>query len=217
MNSEPFSIEGALKGGWRAFMARPLFWVGVQLVVVVIQVVFEGLGQAVAPDPLEASFMGSLISLIISLVAYGIWARLTMGYIYMSLKAVDGGVPVFNDLLAKGHLFWRYLGASILFSIGVSIGALLLIIPGLYLLICFGLFGYGMVDREVAVMDSFKLASRLTEGYRWQLLGLGLVFVVINVVAMIPFFLGLLVSVPFTMLTGAFVYRHLGGTSAGGI
>jgi uncharacterized membrane protein len=68
---------------------------------------------------------------------------------------------------------------------------------------------YLIVDKKMSVGDALRESSRMTLGRKWQLLGfLGLV-VLINILGAILLLVGLLVSIPVTMLAFAHAYRTL--------
>lgn len=75
--------------------------------------------------------------------------------------------------LAKGLARLLYLViVSFIFNIGVTIGLVLLIIPGL-ILICMWIVAIpACVVESLGPIDSLRRSAVLTQGYRWQIFGL---------------------------------------------
>lgn len=213
MAGKAFSIGDALRFGWEKYKERWLFWIGLLVIIILVGAAFNVVekmigGGAESPDA-RPGLIASLLGLVVILANIYVQNRLNIGTTSIFLKAVHGGTPEYRDLLAKPYLFWRYLGASILFSIGIGIGLILLIVPGIYLMLRYGYYAAAMVDRDEGLMESFETSSRITEGQRLNLLLLGLALLAINVLGLIPFGLGLLITVPVSALAAIYVYRIL--------
>jgi len=213
MAGNGFNIGDVLRFGWERYKERWVFWLGVALIVFLVGAAFNVLEKlvgagAAAPDA-QPGLIASLVGLVVVLANVYVQNRLNIGVTTVLLKAVDGATPEFRDLLAKPYLFWRYLGASILFSIVVAVGLILLVVPGIYLMLRYGYYAAAMVDREEGLRQSFETSSRITEGQRANLLLLGLTLLVINLLGAILFGLGLLITVPVSALAAIHVYRIL--------
>jgi uncharacterized membrane protein len=59
-----------------------------------------------------------------------------------------------------------------------------------------------------------KESHRITRGHKWNLLGLLLMFFLVNLLGVLAFVVGLLVTVPVTVLAFAHAYRVLAGGAA---
>ncbi len=163
---EKLPLGEVLSFGWGAFKQRPGFWIGVAAILFGLTIVYQILSGIFAGVFGGSGLLLGVISL--ALLAAYVYAqtRLTVGTTFMALSTADGGAPGIESLLAKPHLLVRYFLAYMLFSIATGIGFLLLVIPGVYLLIRFGLFGFAMVDRET------RLKSTLTRFVQEPPLGL---------------------------------------------
>ena len=156
MAGDKLPLGEVLSFGWGAFKQRAGFWIGVAAVLFGVSIGYQILGGIFAGVFSGSGLLLGVISL--ALLAAYVYAqtRLTIGITSMALATADGGAPGFESLLAKPHLLLPYFLAYLLFSIATSIGFLLLVIPGVYLLIRFGLFGFAIVDKETGVVDSFN-------------------------------------------------------------
>jgi uncharacterized membrane protein len=211
--TEP-TIQGAYGFGWRAFKARWPFWIGLMAIMFAVNIgvqLIAGLFESVfanVPTMLAAS---GLVMAIASLV---IQTQLTIGTIVILLGTVDDQTVGYGHLLAETRLLGRFFVANLLFSLAVAVGFLLLVIPALYVIARFGLFGLALVDGKLGILESFRRSSDLTEGHRWTLLGIVVIGFVLLILGAIPFGLGVLVAAPVVGLAGAYFYRELSPMTA---
>ena len=88
-----------------------------------------------------------------------------------------------RDLLRSVEpVFWRLLGVSLLFGLGVAIGFVLLIIPGLILIVIWAVVAPVMVLERPGVFAAFGRSRELVRGNGWNVFGV-LVVVFVAVVA----------------------------------
>jgi uncharacterized membrane protein len=114
-----------------------------------------------------------------------------------------------KDLFSYRSFFWRYLGGTLLYSLFVLGGLLLLIIPGIIWGIRYQFIPYLIVDKNMSVGEAVRRSNDLTRGSTWELLGFSVVLLVINLLGVLAFIVGQLVTIPITMLAQAYVYRRL--------
>jgi hypothetical protein len=75
------------------------------------------------------------------------------------------------------------LGAGILAGIGITIGLVLLIVPGLFLLTIWAVIVPAIVIERVGVIDSFGRSRELVRGNGWQVFGVIVVLFLLQLVA----------------------------------
>lgn len=131
----------------------------------------------------------------------------------VSLVIAEGKTPTYHDVIKSftGYsLPLRFTFASILYALIVGIGLIALILPGIYLAIRLQFYRYLIVDNEhMTPVQVFKESMRMTQGLFWKLFGIALLFIAINILGAIPFGLGLLVTVPVTIIASAHLYKKL--------
>ena len=90
------------------------------------------------------------------------------------------------DLLGSvSHVFGPLLAVSILFGIGVAIGFVLLIIPGLYLLVVWSVVAPVTVLEHPGVFEAFGRSCHLVRGNGWAVFGVIVtVFLAVAVVSL---------------------------------
>lgn len=172
----------------------------------------------------------SLVASIISLVA---WALFT-GFVVSLVADVRDGRRDFTagELLSSGwHVVLPLIGFGILFGLGVAIGLVLLIIPGLYLLTIWAVGVPAIVVERAGVIEAFGRSHELVRGHGWTVFGAivvaflilwGLGFAAILVGAAIAdaagaIILGIIVQIlaaPFAALVSSVLFFELGGGPA---
>lgn len=204
----PIAIKDSLRFGWQTFKARPWFFVGVSAVLFLIGML-SGFVQSVIVSVFGED-MGSVLSFLVSIVVN---TAMGIGFLCVYLKAHDSVMsPTLRDLWHPAP-FWKYLGAYLLMMVILVIGFILLIIPGIILSVALMFTLMLVVDKGLGPIEALKESARLTKGKRWALLGFGLVMALVNVVGCIALFVGLLVTIPVTLLATVHVYRQLTGSS----
>ncbi len=200
---------GELIRSGRAFVAERwgfilVATVGVPMLISILSGVFEkALGD-------------SLLMAAVNIAAFALSLVVSLGVKRITLDLVDGKPSEFADLFSQANLFWKFLWASIVYGVVVVIGFILLIIPGVYLSLKYGFFGYILVDRpELSAMDALKESARLTDGIKWNLLWFSLALLGINFLGILALGIGLLYTVPVSIMAYTALYRSLtriGGT-----
>ena len=111
---------------------------------------------------------------------------LALGWFRVALEITRGMQPEVGDVF-KAEGYGPYIVASIVFGIGFFIGLILFIIPGIIFAVVFGFYGFVAAEQGNAAvaMDTLKRSAEITRGHRWQLFGLAIVLVLINVVGLL--------------------------------
>jgi hypothetical protein len=97
------------------------------------------------------------------------------------------------DLLGSvSHVFGPLLAVSILFGIGVAIGFVFLIIPGLYLLVVWSVVAPVTVLEQPGVFNAFRRSYHLVRGNGWAVFGV--IVIVFLAVAVASIVVGIVAS-----------------------
>ncbi len=86
---------------------------------------------------------------------------------------------------------------------------LLIIIPTAYASIRLQFYDYFLIDNEGGVIESIKKSISITKGYAGELFVLGAILSIIILISMIPLMVGLLISIPLTVMVNTNVYLKL--------
>jgi uncharacterized membrane protein len=198
----PFDVGRAISYGWTAYWKNAGPLIVLALVVIVVNFVIGIVGQNVS---------GAAPRLVLQLIGFVVGIVLAMGLIRASLSVVEGRTPTVS-LLFQTEGFGAYLVASIIVTIGVVIGLILLIVPGLILAIMWQFFGYVIVENPaMGPTDALRRSADITRGHRWQLFGLGILLIAINLVGLLACGVGLIFTYGITVITLAYTYKTLAG------
>jgi uncharacterized membrane protein len=198
-----FSLGDSLSYGWNAYWKNVGPMLLIAVVVLAIQIAFSALGNATDSVALQVvlQLVGTLVSLL-----------LTLGWLRVALEVTNGVKPELGDVF-KANGYGPFILASILFYIGALIGFILLIIPGIIFIATFGFYGFVIAQRGdgVGVLESLQRSHELTRGHRWELFGMALVFLLVNIVGLLACIVGVIFTSGITLIAWAYLYRALSG------
>ncbi len=151
--------------------------------------------------------------IIYYIIVFGLWIFsivLGMGMINIALYFAQGEKPEIMALFEKSSLLIPYILASICYGLVTIGGYILLIIPGIIFTLKFQFYSYILIEEENdGIIDSLKQSSRLTDGAKGQLLVFGFILLLVNLLGLLCLGVGLLISIPTTMIAMAHVYYQL--------
>ncbi|MBA4000427.1 hypothetical protein [Brevundimonas sp.] len=77
------------------------------------------------------------------------------------------------------RMFFPLLGLGILAGLGMALGFILLIVPGVILAVLWSVAAPAIVIEKRGVFDSFQRSRDLTRGYRWNVFGLLVIYILL--------------------------------------
>lgn len=202
-------------------------WVNCLISLIIVYAIGFGVNMVCGFLPV----IGPVISTVIQ-----IWIGIGMALFF--LKTARGQQVEFDELFKGWPYFWKIFLGSImlglisfgavaacalpLFLIGLVISHEVSIVLGyaggavgiavaVYFGLVFSQFYYLLLDRDIGVIDSFKLSMELMEGNKLTLFGISILSGLIAIVAIIPCFMGLLVAIPYFTLMRAAIYLIVTG------
>src|SRR3989344_3360157 len=231
--NQPFRTTGSLRFGWEKTRANSglLFKVVLMFAVVVIV-------QSIAQTLISNQVIAVLAACIIGIVeiVFGVGATV------ISLKLARGERAAFSDIIPPWRITVRYVLASLISGFYIALGAgipiglgalIVLTYPslgsgglvgvfllmalgvsiGVYLLLRYLMVKIAAVDGEIGVFDTLRKSTRLSRGVKWSLFWFLLALILLNIIGALLFFVGLLITVPVTLIAFAHVYLALCGPS----
>jgi hypothetical protein len=144
------------------------------LVISLVGLIFSSLGGA----------LGALVSVVISIA--GVFL-LQAALVEAVADVRDGRADLtLTETLAR---VWPRLGAvigvGILAGLGIAIGFVFLIVPGLYLVTIWSVVTPVLILEHTAALDSFGRSRELVRGYGWTVFGVIIVTFAVNLAATI--------------------------------
>jgi hypothetical protein len=92
--------------------------------------------------------------------------------------------------------------------ISISVIVAVAIVSAVYLGLRYSMARYAVVD-GAGIIESVRQSAKLTRGAKWNLVGFIAALILLNIVGAIALLVGLLVTIPITMLATAHVYLKL--------
>ena len=131
------------------------------------------------------------------------------GYTESLIRAARGDKVEIGDFFKAGfNKFGTLLGAGILFLLGVGIGLICAIIPGIYLMIRWFFVTYLIVDKDIGVSEAFQKSGEMVSNIFWEVLAVFIINAVIESIGC-SIGVGAILTTPFIILVSAHYYLGL--------
>jgi uncharacterized membrane protein len=205
VKEKDFSITDALVFGWHTFRKNILLFVGI--LIVCFLTTYVPIEFILGEETIWTAAIG-IVRLVVKL-------GISLGFLYIVLKLADHKKAIFSDLFSqfKKGLIINYFIISVIVNLLTIAGLVLLIIPGVIVIVRYGFFPFALIeenlDKRISSLESMKKSWNITKGYMTKLLLFGLVLTLINGAGLLVFGIGLLITIPVTMVATAYVYRRL--------
>jgi len=196
------NVSSLFRDSFAIYRSHPWLFILLSAVVIVpVGLVVEGIGMGSltgeydsSPDTDETLVRGVIQFFVEFLVVIPI---VTAICIY-ALHAISGGQqPSPGEVLVAGfEAFTPLFGAVLLAGIGVALGLVALIVPGVFLLVRWFFVPQAVVVDGARGPAALTRSGELVDGYWWRTLGLVLL---VNIVVAIP---GILLLAPFNAVAG---------------
>jgi hypothetical protein len=118
---------------------------------------------------------------IVALIAMIVLAYVLMGaVVYGTISHLRGGKPGMGQIVARGFaVALPVIVIAIAFSIIMTIGMMLLVVPGIFVIVVFAVTVPAYVVEKPGIVGSFRRSWNLTKGNRWRVLGILVILMVI--------------------------------------
>lgn len=191
----------AISFGWNAFKQHAPLLISVFLVAILVPGFIRWMGERVARN-------GGMLFLI-HVIEFVVACAIELGILKIALRIRDGKPVEFANLFDSVDLIAYYVAACVLCSIAVFLGLVLLIVPGIIIAVRLLFVGYWIVDERRGPLDAIQRSWDLTSGLTLDLFLFGILLIAINVLGLVLFLVGVLVTLPVTTLAAADIYRRL--------
>jgi len=203
MTEKKFSKEQALKFGWERMKENIGFFIVYLIILFILEGFFSVFANTFSDSLPSLSLLFNVGSWIVSIVS-------SIFIVKIGLRLYDHpNIGSYEFLSFSTSLFFRFLLGYVMYTLLAVIGFLLLVIPGIYLAIKYQYVQYLIMDRNMDVIEAFKESGRMTDGHKWNLFLLFLLFIVLSALGFLALGIGLLVTIPIVIVAQAYVYRKL--------
>lgn len=203
MEKLQFSTGDILGRSWSIFKQRWTQIFGVGVLYMVLSSIASGLPALFQnADSQVATVVSSLVAQVLSLF-------LSIGITKIVLAIVRQQEVNIADMFSGGKYLLQYFLGSLVVGIITMVGFLLLIVPGIIWSLKYMFVLYLIIDENMDFSKAMKESEVMTKGIKWQLLVFGLALMGVNMLGMIPLFLGLFITIPVTSLASFVLYDVL--------
>ncbi len=185
-------IGEAIEFGWNSVKSHLGFFIGVFLL-------FAALSFMIS----NAHAIGTRI--VLGLLVSG----MSLGYIKVAIDIADKKSPEFKELFSCFSLLLKYLIALVLYTVVVSVGLALFVIPGIIWAVQFGFYPFVIVKERMWPLAALRKSSNLTSGVKGRLITFALALFGINLLGVIALGIGIIVTIPLSIIAAAHVFRQL--------
>jgi uncharacterized membrane protein len=206
-------VEPILDYSWQLWKQHLVLLVGVTITLLVIPNAISLLlfvPQLILAQNGEhrAAWMVWNVSLILSNIAQ---LYLAIGEKQILLRLARRQPAKFSELFGGAPLFLPVLGASLLFSLALLLGLLLLIAPGIVVIVIWWSSLSFVVDRKSGVLESFSLAAKISQNNWGTTLILVLMSISIPILGCMVLCIGFLFALPLVSLLWTVAYLMMSG------
>jgi hypothetical protein len=199
-----WTIGGVMSEAWELKNGfKGTYW-GALLIYAVIAMVASGVFQWLGGD---TGLMGAIAQLVSTLVTLPLYVGLTMMAIKRSIGAPTTASSVFDYYPRTLPLFLLY----VLMVVMITIGFVLLVLPGIYLVFAYVLALPLLVDKNLGLWEALETSRKAVTPCWFRVFGLLIVVSIVVLVSALPFGIGLIWTVPFAGLVMGIIYRNLVG------
>lgn len=193
-------VQEVFSEAWQLTKAQ---WLKAWLIIILIGLI-GGLGKVVLDMLLgENTLLGSLllqcITVPLSAGSGVVLARIARG---------ESDTPV-GDVFNAYSRFVPLIITAMAMAVIVTLGLVLLIVPGIMVALGLGFAPYLVLERGLSAADALRASWQMMDGHKMELFLLGVAGVFIAVVSAIPLGLGLLVTIPLISFASAVFYNRV--------
>lgn len=199
MKNKNFSIIAALREGWELTKVNIGFLITYQIILIFLALLFTPFNEI------------GVLSAFVAVIGWLIITLGKMGFFQSSLMLTKGLKPSLHQFYSNWPLFLPWIVSAFLFIIMFSVGLALFIIPGLWVWSIFGFFPFFILDKGMGPVEALKKSADATQGIRLHALLLFLACAGLNILGLICFGVGLLITAPVTLIAITVVYRKITG------
>jgi hypothetical protein len=209
-----WTISDALEFGFRRTLKNPLSIVIAFLAFVVPTVpmiVLEFVWLLPRMQSRPEDIVQTVVVFYAALIALmPIQLYLMLGLLRFSLASARGRPAGFAEAVAPTN-FLPFLGAYILWILAIDAGLLFCVVPGVFLMCAWALFGALICDGREGAISSFSKSWQMTRGQRGKLFLFGLVAMCVILAGYLALCVGVLFALPVINHAYAYVYLRMSG------
>jgi hypothetical protein len=180
-----FRVGDVLNRTWQVFTRNILFFIGITLLVylaiflplgvVVVLVVLAGMGG----DPWWGLIVAGIVLAVLLFVILNTIGQAVL--LFGTFQRLRGQPLRVGEALRRAFArFFPLVGVGVLYTLGLMVGFVLLVIPAFFVFVMWLVAVPACVVESLGPVASLSRSADLTKGYRWRVFGLMFALTVIN-------------------------------------
>ena len=210
-----FSIGAVLSEAWEKTSGlKGSFWAAGAIFFVAVLILGAVLGGGSALLSGQGDAGGVLMGLFVQLVIMAVMYPFMAGIVMLGIeRSVD--LPLsYKNVFSYFSYTLPLLGVAVLMSLLVTIGFILLIIPGIYLSLAYMFAVPLVVEKNLGIWDAMETSRKAVTRHWFKFFFLFLIMGVLVMISVIPFGIGLIWTYPMMVVMMGIMYREIFGVDA---
>ncbi len=176
-----------------AITSNALLYIGLALVLFGIPLAVFGaiVGPGVATGVMTGTgspFASISLALLFVVATVAASSMLQAALIRATVEHLNDRKPNIGDCLQTAiRAFLPILGVGLLSGLGIALGAMLLVVPGLILMVMWSIATPALIEERLGITESLGRSRALTSGSRWSIFGLLIVAGIVGYVFQLVF------------------------------
>lgn len=207
-----FSIGGALSKAWAMTTgAKSAIWAGSAIMYLILLAIVAGGMTLLRTTGGDMSSTGLALNMLLPVIIDVCFVIFTAGLLLMGIKKVAGESISWKMIFAGFTNAGKIIVATILQSLLIGVGFLLLVLPGIYLAVGYVMTIPLIVCEGLSPWQAMEKSRKAVHKVWWRVLGLYILMSIIFSVSAIPLGIGLIWTWPMFLILAGVVYWQLFG------
>jgi len=138
-----------------------------------------------------------------------VWYPIIAGFIIVSLLSFRNQTIEFKNYLWGFRHFFPLLVFTIVSTIFIFIGFLLLIVPGIYLSVAYLFAPCLIVEKNIDFWPAMEISRKKVNKHWFGMFGFSIVIIILNIIGCLPFFVGLFITIPLSTCIITVAYKDI--------
>jgi uncharacterized membrane protein len=210
MGIKGFSVGEVIKFGWQTFKKHVGLFIILLLISFALQLIpyffAEYFYHRGAAENQNSFF---IYGVVLNIISFILSLLMAMGFVKVGLRFTNNENAKISDLFTTFPKIIKYFVSSILYSLLMIAGFILLVFPAFIWGARYSLFPYFIIDQGAGPIQALKQSAKATMGAKWDIFSLWMVEFVLTMAGVACIILGLFVALPVVLVANALVYRKL--------
>lgn len=202
-------ITEIFQQAWKQTKAHIWILAGMYVAFTILSSLF-----ALLVDPLTHSWWGDSLVNLVSAYASSLFS---LGYLRNVIEAQEDTEPQMSAYRQPAMRVINYVLASVIYAIAICVGAILFILPGIYVAVRLQYYTMFILEEDANPIQALQRSWELTREQTWPLLLVNLSMIGLALIGMLLLFVGLFVAIPVIYGMYVIVYRNLSTSPSSGM